>query len=245
MNEILLLKGNPSKRRKSRKHRSAAQKAATLRLIAFNRNSPKKRRKASKASGRFFNKATPISRRKSRGITRKATRRGRSISRMGGGVVGLLKTGAIAGGGALVADVGMGLVQKFLPSMASLTSRVNADGSINYTYYATKGALIYAMGKYGARVTRHAPLMASGALAVMAYELFKSFMPADGSIPLGYFNPGRIAQGGALGRIMRSPSGTPALTNARGMGRIIPLSAGAGKGAIASATVRNLGTARR
>lgn len=241
MSEILLL-SNPAKRRGSRKRRSAAQRAATKRMLAANRmraNPAKRRRKARKSAVA----AAPVIRRKRRGISRKSVRRRSShrISRsIGGGVVGMLKTGAIAGGGAVVADVGMGLVAKFAPSMPALTSRVNADGSVNYGYYATKLALIYAMHKYGGRVTRHASTMAGGALAVMGYELLRGMLPSDGSIPLGYFNPGRIVTGGNLGKV----GGVGRIMPLNGVGRVMALPTGAGKGAVASATIRNLNGAR-
>lgn len=232
MNEILLLKGNPSKRRGKRR-RSAAQRAATRRMLAANRgrfhSNPRKRRR--KSSGKRRASASPVARRKTRRVHRVA---GRGFS---SGFVGLLKTGAIMGGGALVADVGMGLIGRFAPNMPAITSRVNADGSINYGYYAAKGLLIYGMAKYGTRITRHASTMATGALAVMGYELMRTFMPSDGTIPLGYFNPGRIVNGGNLGRIMSNPGAR------QNVGRIMSLPNNAGKGAVASATIRNLNTA--
>jgi len=238
LNEILLLKGNPSKRRKARKGRTAAQRAATRRMLAANRS-------------RFLrnpSKAPKSKKRKTRKSASSAPRRkSRRVSRMPGhssNLVSMLKQGAFMGGGAIVADVGMGLIGKFMPTMPQLTSRVNADGSINYTYFAAKGALIYAMGKYGSRVTRHANTMAAGALGVMAYELLRTMMPTDGSIPLGYFNPGRIVSGGNLGRIMRNQAGVPGQQSGalNGIGRIMALPAGQGKGAVASATIRNLNT---
>lgn len=253
MSQILLLKGNPSKRRRSGKRRSPAQRAATARMLAANRGrrNPSKRRKSHAVS------AAPVKHRRRRGAKRSARRISRRSS-MGGGssnMMNLLKTGAIMGGGAVVADVGMGLIAKFMPTTAgsslNLTTRVNADGSVNYMYYATKGALAWAMAKYGSRITRHAPAMAAGALAVMAHDLLLTFMPTDGSIPLagvGFFNPGRLTQGGGLGRIMRNPSGIPLANTAtmQGLNKIINLPAMQGKGAIAAATVRNLsGNSRR
>jgi len=233
MNEILLLKGNPSKRRGKRR-RSAAQRAATRKMLAANRSrfhsNPRKRRKSIKRRA----KSAVASVRRSVRRARRSVSSGRSI---GNGFVGLLKNGALMGAGAVTADVGMGLIAKFAPSATMLTSRINTDGTINYGYYATKGLLIYGMSKYGTRVTRHANTMAAGALAVMGYELIRSFMPAD-IVPLGYFNPGRIVNGGNLGRIMRNPSGAP-----QNVGRIMSLPAGAGKGAVASATIRNMNTA--
>jgi hypothetical protein len=249
MNEILLLQGNPSKRRKgSRKRRSAAQRAATKRMLAANRarsGAPKRRKSRRKAS------AAPIARRARRAVHRVA-RRARRHGYLGtgfGSAMGVLKTGAIMGGGAVVADVGMGFVVKLLAgSMPSLTTPVNADGSTNYGYLALKGGLIYAMGKYGSRVTRHAPTMAAGAAAVMLYQVLRGLLPQDGSIPLGYFNPGKIVTGGNLGRIMKDTSNSrnSVIGASMQMGRIMALPNGSNQGAIASATIRNLsGLARR
>ena len=229
MNEILLL-SNPAKRRGG-KRRSAAQRAATKRMIAANRGgakrNPAKRRKAVSAA--------PAVRRKSRRSAARRSSPRRMSSGMGGGIVSMLKTGAIAGGGAVVVDVGMGLIGKFAPTMTNLTARTNADGSTNYMYYATKAALIYGMHRYGGRVTRHASTMAAGAIAVMGYELIRGMLPTDSSIPLGYFNPGRIVTGGNLGRMGRIMP-----LAGSGMGRIMSLPTGAGKGAVASATIRNM-----
>lgn len=246
MSQILLLQGNPSKRRKSRKHRSAAQRRATAKLVAMNRNpAPKRRRKSRKA--RKSASVAIVRRSSSRRSVRRARR---SFSRSSGsvrGFTGLLKSAAFMGGGALLADVGMGYIAKLAPSATTLTNRQNADGSMNYGYYASKAALIWAMGKYGTKVTRHAPLLATGAFAVLGYEIFRALVPAlvpanNDFLPLGYFNPGRIVQGGQLGRIMNNPNGGSA--NA-GMGRIVALPNGSGKGAAASATIRNLNVARR
>jgi len=245
MNEILLLKGNPSKRSGSRKRRSAAQRAATKRMLAANRarfhHNPK-RRKARKAS------AAPVSR-KRKSSARKTQRR---VSRrsFGGssGIVSMLKTGAIMGGGAVVADIGMGLVVKLFPTMPAITSPVNADGTTNYAYYAAKGVLIYGMHRYGGRVTRHASTMAAGAAAVMLYQFIRGMLPQDGTIPLGYFNPGMIANGGSLGkmgRIMRNP-GAAVAQNLQGVSRIVQLPTGSNRGAVAMQTIRNVsGLARR
>lgn len=92
MSQILLLQGNPSKRRKSRKHRSAAQRRATAKLVAMNRNPAKRksRRKSRKSS------AVAVVRRSSRRSVRRSARR--SFSRSSGGLrsfTGLLKTGAM------------------------------------------------------------------------------------------------------------------------------------------------------
>lgn len=244
MNEILLL-SNPRKRSGGRKRRSAAQRAATRRMLAANRmrsNPAPKRRKRRKSASRVARRASPVvsHRRHS-----KRSRRSFSGGRVGGSIVSMLKTGAFAGGGAVVADIGMGLVAKFAPTLTQITSRTNADGSTNYGYYAGKLAIIYAMNKYGSRVTRHAPTMAAGALAVLGYELIRGMIPADSGIPLGFFNPGRLVQGAQLGGVGRIIRNAPGQT----MGRVMNLPNNAGRGAAAADVIRSIqavnGLARR
>lgn len=178
MNQLLLLSGNPKGRR------SAAQRAATARMLAANgRKGP-----ARKRGGR---KSAP--RRSARGAG------GGMVS----GVLGMVKTGAIGGGGAVVVDVGMGFVAQQFPTQG-FTSRINADGSINPLYYAVKGLLAYALGRYGSRLTPHATTMAAGAYTVMLYDVIKAVIPAS-SVPMGkvgYLNPARVVQGG-VGKVGR------------------------------------------
>lgn len=183
---------NPSKRRKAgrsgKKRRSAKQRAATRRMIAANRgylSNPRKKRRGRKSA-----KATrKYTRRASRKSMRRSRRRGRSSAMKfsTGNAVSLLKSGAIGGAGAVLVDVGMGQISRFLP--ASLAAPADAAGNIQYGYFGTKAALAIALGTYGGKFLPRgiAEKMAEGSLTVLAYSFFRPFVPAG--LALGYFNP--------------------------------------------------------
>lgn len=189
---------NPRHKRKSaarhsRRHRSAAQRAATARLLAFNRarrgggSAPRRRRRSSHAASMSVN---PRRRRRSRSFRRNPSRAASSMRRMfsGSGVGGMLQNGAIMGGGAVAVDIAMGYASSMLP--ATMVSPVNTDGTANWGYFGAKTALALAIGMFGRKlpvVGKYAPQMAEGALAVMAYQLMRPMVPA--SIALGYLNP--------------------------------------------------------
>ena len=186
---------NPRKRRaKSRKPRSAAQKAATARMLAANRrtsSNPRKRR---------TRRAAPAAVASVRRRARRSVARARSsVSRyMGGSVqknaMGLLKTGVVGAGGALAVDVAAGFIMPMLPAMVG--NKLNADGSNNYLYFAAKSALAVGVAVLGAKVMKRetAHALAAGSITVTAYDLLKpmvqSVLPA--SMNLGYMLPGRI-----------------------------------------------------
>lgn len=183
MGQMLLLSANPKRRRKSGKRRSAAQKAATRKMLAANRarsnpGSGKRRRRSA---------APAVSRRASR---RSARRSGAVI---GGSIFnqakGLAINGALGGAGALGVDVVMGTAANVLP--ASVTSRINSDGSTNYLYYGTKAAIALGVGIFGRKLVpaNVAAKLAEGSLTVSSYELLRGMMPAG--VPLGYSSPAR------------------------------------------------------
>lgn len=190
----LLYTVNPRRRKRKsaarsgrRKHRSAAQRAATRRMLAANRASRggavavmgKRRRRRSRAFRR--NPGTAVARRYGGGGSLFA---GVSTA----GVTGLLKSGAVMGGGAVAVDIGMGYASKVLPE--TMVSPVNTDGSANWGYFGAKTALALAVGIFGRRlpvIGRYAPQMAEGALSVIAYQLLRPMVPA--SIAMGYLNP--------------------------------------------------------
>lgn len=186
---------NP-RRRKARKGRSAAQRAATRRMLAANRarrtgSNPRRRarRKASSA-------ATTV-RRVRRTVNRKARRVSRHLSRpvsmrgLTGGAMGLLKTGAMGAGGALATDVAMGFVNGFLP--ATMSTKLNADGTVNYLNYAAKFGVVLGLRALASKALSHdtANRMATGSVTVMAYELLRpmvqNVLPA--SMALGWYSP--------------------------------------------------------
>ncbi len=196
MSQILLL-GNPRKRR-ARKGRSAAQKAATRKMLAANRSRRGLRRNPSKRRARrsvAVVSAAPARRRSRRSVARVARRSRRSSGRklfgglgsgLGGNAVSMVKSGAIGGAGAVANDVLFGLAGKVLP--AGWVSPVNADGSTNWLYFAAKGGTAIGLGLFGRKVMpgNLAAKMADGALTVLSYQLMRPLVPAT---MLGYYNP--------------------------------------------------------
>lgn len=235
MNPLLILEGNPSRRkgRKSRKARSPAQRAAFARMIARNPSKRSKRRKSRSSSTAVA--AAPARRRRSshRAVRRSARRH--SSGGAGRSILGMVKTGAIGGGGAVLTDVAMGYLAQQFPTQTAFASRVDpVTGGINPMYYGAKALIAYGIGRFGAKVTRHAPTMAAGAYTVMAYEIIKSLVPA-GTVPMGYFNPARIVQGG-VGRINAYQNTRPAMN---GLSKILPLPTNAASpGSVAARAMR-------
>ncbi len=204
MPALWTIAANPRKRRarksSGRKHRTAAQRAATRRMLAANRArrggrsvavNPRRRRRAV----RTIHHTRVIRSNPKRRSVRRGARRGMNLGGMKAGAFALLKAGAIGAGGALTVDVAMGFVNGYLP--ATMNTKLNADGSVNYLNYAVKGALAIGLAHFGKRVVsaETANRMATGSFTVMAYEIMRpmavSVMPA--TMNLGYFAPGRRA----------------------------------------------------
>jgi hypothetical protein len=192
---------NPRKRRKGRKHRSAAQRAATARLVAMNRSRKMHRNPRGKSRRRqrgYAVAASPRVHRKIRRFVRRSRRTFRALHRrysggMMGSAVGILKAGAIGGIGAVSVDILMSYTKPFLP--ASMQSPVNPDSSANFGYFGAKAALAVALGTFGRRlpvVGRFAGQMAEGAMTVLAYQLIRPMVPAT---MLGYMNPAPTVRG--------------------------------------------------
>jgi hypothetical protein len=194
MSQLLLLQGNPKKRGR-RKPRSAAQKAATRRMLAargLHHNPTKKRRKARRSAVA----ASPARHHVRR--ARRTTHRhsaGGAMRSVRAGAVPMLKSGVIGGAGAVGVDVLMGYASNILP--ATMTSKLNADGSTNFMYYAAKAALALGVGIFGRRIMPAgiAVKIGEGSLTVMSYELLRGMMPAG--IAMGYMNPAHT-----MGRVM-------------------------------------------
>ncbi len=191
--QTLAVYGNPRRRaRKSGKRRSAAQRAATARMLAANRSArgsaPKRRRAKRRTS---VVSAAP--RRSVRRVSRRSVRR--SARRMGSslrssGIVGMLKSGLVGGAGAIGVDVAMGYVAPMLP--ASMQTPVDpATGGINYGYVGVKAAIAIAVGHFGRRISpEYAPQAANGALTVLAYQLLRPMVPASVTLGrVGNINP--------------------------------------------------------
>lgn len=190
--QTLAVFGNPRRKGRSGKRRSAAQKAATRRMLAANRSArgsaPKRRR-----SRRRTSVAVAAPRRVSRRSSRRSVRRmGRRMSSgfRASGIVEMLKNGAVMGGGAVAVDAVMGQVIPMLP--ASMQTPVDqTTGGINYGYVAAKAGIAIAIGHFGRRILPgYADKMAEGALAVLAYGIIRPMI--SGSLTLGRvgnFNP--------------------------------------------------------
>lgn len=156
---------NPSPRRR---HRTAAQKAATRRMIAANRSkrhSNPRRRKAHKAHS-VARRHNPI-RARHHAVRH---RRRRNPSALGGahGMTGMLMAGLKGAGGAIAVNV----VCNFLPAAVVPAS---TPGVTNYQLYAVRAALGIAMGTVGRKVLgSSARDMAVGALTVNFHDLINS-----------------------------------------------------------------------
>jgi hypothetical protein len=175
----------------AKKRRTAAQKAATRKLIAFNRGS--KRASKPKKHRRHHPVATtnphPHKRRRTRSGNpifmkkRRHHRKGNPISV--GGLWSFVKQGSVGAIGALGIDFVMGMA----PLPDYLVQRKAPDGSINYLYYATKTGAALLLAHFGKGVFGSAAETAAmGSMTVNLYDLFRSIMPAG--IPLGYVNAG-------------------------------------------------------
>jgi hypothetical protein len=154
---------NPKHRPKKR--RSAAQRAATAKLVARNRGrktNPSRRRKAHHVAHAVVRRRrNPIG--LSRVHHKRRARRRNPIAL--GGIGELLMTGLKGAGGAIAVNA----VTSFLPA----TMIVN--GSI--TLYATRAALAIALGTFGKKhLGGTARAMAEGALTVNIMDMIKNYM---------------------------------------------------------------------
>ena len=173
MAQLMLI--NPAKRpskRRRKSGRTAAQKAATRKMLAANRArrgsvAPKRRRRNPLA-------ASAVHR-----VTRR-TRRARNPIGMTG-IMGSITDAAIGAGGALAVDMAF----NYLPLPVNLKTGMAGT--------AAKAATAILLGTVGRKVLgRTAGKMAAGALTVIAYDAMKAFVPGAGAAVagLGYMNPG-------------------------------------------------------
>lgn len=210
MVEIALEKGNftMAKRRSfkpRKKARSAAQKAATKRMLAANRGARsasskprktrKKRRSVKRSASRALSRVTSSVKRVSRRASR---RRGLSLGGTGSSAVAMLSNAAMQGVGAIGIDIGMGQLAKVLPT--GWDSPIDAGG-VNYKYYAVKAGFAIGVGLLGRRyvggkIGEFAMKAAQGSLAVMAYNLGESMLPAGTTLGFSpaYRNPSGSGQ---------------------------------------------------
>lgn len=157
MSSLMLV--NPRKR--GGKRRSAAQRAATKRMLAANRSrrsNPSPRRRTYKVAKRRHNPIRSMHRR----------RRNPSLRGMTSGISGMLMAGLKGAGGAVAVNVVCG----FLP--ASIVP-ASVPGSTNYQLYAVRAALAVALGAAGRKVLgSSAREMAVGALTVNFHDFINA-----------------------------------------------------------------------
>lgn len=219
MSNLLLIHPNPRKKR-----RSAAQKAATAKMLAANRAKRRGRRSATATVS-----ATPKRKyrrsviRRAKSATRRYSRRAGAMLRgfSTGGIVPMVKNAGIGAAGAIGVDIAYGAASKFLPD--SVKSPMAADGGMNYAYYAAKGALAIGVGMIAGKVVSPsiASKMAEGSLTVTLHDAMKAMIPAD-SVPMGYASSARIARGGNVRRLseyVRSNAPSAAIVGNRSRSR--------------------------
>ncbi len=173
MEELLLLNPSrrPSKRGKSRKHRTAAQKAATRKLVAMNRahrgGSAKKRVKSRRRSAVVSYAANPAPRKRRHAVAkirRRHYRRNPSSSPVG--VVAQLKGAAIGATGALAINT----MYNMLPLPASVTTGKMA--------YVGRAAFALALGVVTRKMLPGGMVgkMVQGSLTVTAHDALKDIV---------------------------------------------------------------------
>ncbi len=250
MHELLVV--NPLKRRRARKSnprrgRSAAQRAATARMLAANRrNNPVKRhrRRARRAANpvtvsrvrRYARRH--LSRRRSNPISHRRRRRnpiGLGMLRMSG-VVGMVKSAAIGGAGALGMDFLWSKITGYLPTSLQSDAGKAVDINDALKIFATVIA-----GRALSRPTKGLSMkMAEGSLTVQMFTLISNLatMYAPSLVNgVGYANPARTVPGnGRISPITRGRVGmfapgfqSPALS-AFAPGATSPLLAGVAYG---------------
>ena len=215
MAEMLLI--NPRRRtRKARKAgRSAAQRAATRRLVAMNRSRRRARRRnpAPAAVVAMNPRRRRMSRRRSNPI--RMIRRRRNPAMLGGfsfrSVIGAMQEALIQGGGAVAMDLLHGQINRFLPAMLQRTPGQVGLGDV------VKASITVLVGTALRGPTRGLSMKAAtGSLTVQAYDIVKNLLPS--TMQLGYMTPGVITQGaanvgpnrGMVGRYTQ-PGATPLL----------------------------------
>jgi hypothetical protein len=181
---------NPRARRKSRKPRSAAQKAATRRMIAARAgraSNPAPRRSKRRATAK--RRHNPIGLRRVHHAARTHRRRRNPIGGGLGNIGGMVINGLKGAAGAVAVNA----VTNYLPA-AVTTGKV---------LYATRAGIALLIGTIGRKVLgAHARPMAEGALAVNFTDMANSLM--------GTMLPGSQLHG-AVGEYMNAYlSGSPA-----------------------------------
>lgn len=223
MQELLLINpsARPSKRKgktKMRKHRTAAQKRATAKLVALNRakRRPAKRRVARRAHAVTY-AANPAPRRHRRrhavsGVHHRIRKYRRNPSGRSMAVMPLLKDSAMGAVGAVAVTA----LYSFMPVPATF-----ATGNMAHV---AKAAFAVLIGTLGRKVLPGgmASKMAAGSLTVTMYEMLKDNIGA--SIPglhgLGYYPGGRVMSSYPAMQAAPAPAALSEYIN-RGMGEYV------------------------
>ena len=215
MAEMLLINPRRRRARKARKAgRSAAQRAATRRLVAMNRSRRRARRSNPAPAIVAMNpRRRRMSRRRSNPI--RMIRRRRNPAMLGGfsfrSVIGAMQEALIQGGGAVAMDLLHGQINRFLPAMLQRTPGQVGLGDV------VKASITVLVGTALRGPTRGLSMKAAtGSLTVQAYDIVKNLLPS--TMQLGYMTPGVITQGaanvgpnrGMVGRYTQ-PGATPLL----------------------------------
>lgn len=228
MDEVLLINPAPRKRKA---RRTAAQRAATRKMIAANRarKNPARRRRKNPAAVA----ANPAPRRRRRNpisLGRVRSRRRRNPSMMSGGYMGPLKDAMVQGAGAVAMDVVHAQLARFLPA-----SFQPVPGSVGIGD-AARAVLTLVIGRALRGPTRGLSMKAAaGSLTVQAHGLIKGFVPA--SLTMGYAGAGMVGQGNArigpsrgigpgMGRYTAPGTATPLLSRYTAPGGATPLLSG-------------------
>lgn len=214
MAEMLLINPRRRRARKARKAgRSAAQRAATRRLVAMNRSRRRARRSNPAPAVVAMNpRRRRMSRRRSNPV--RMIRR-RNPAMLGGfnfrTVVSAMQDALIQGGGAVAMDLLHGQINRFLPAMLQRTPGQVGLGDV------VKASITVLVGTALRGPTRGLSMKAAtGSLTVQAYDIVKNLLPS--TMQLGYMVPGVVTQGqvnvgpnrGMVGRYTQ-PGATPLL----------------------------------
>lgn len=192
MAELILI--NPAKPLKGKKMatrkraRTAAQKRATAKLIAFNKSrrsgrTSVKRRKSNPARAVSAPAAAPAPRRRRTNPTVSVAKRSRRRRNPTGGASGIMPMLNAALMGAVGATA-VGAAMNYLPLPAALKT--------GYIRPVTQAALALSLGIFGRKfLGRNAVKMAEGALTVTLTETIKQ-VGSQAGIQLGYYSPGMM-----------------------------------------------------
>jgi len=214
--ELLVLSGNPRRRKGRRKGRSAAQKRAFRKMIAMN---PRRRRRKGRSRMKKHSAVGAISaprrryRRSLRGRARLASRRGIKFLRA--------NTGTLSKPFSMIAPALTGAVGAIAVSAVASRLPIPAMLQVGKTRYITQGALAIGLGMLASKIpgvgSGVAAKMAEGSLTVTLAELIKEIATENGINlgGMGYYLPGI--------RASAIPGGAPApsINGMRGVGKYI------------------------